>query len=259
MIDLATEVTFRDLYLENTGLYGVYPVEVVGVLVERCTVTGVRDAGIYVGQSKDIVVRDSEVYGNVTGIEIENSLNAIVENNEVYNNTAGVLVFGLPNNPSKISKNCKVINNRIYDNNLGNFGDPTAIVSRTPSGSGVIIMAGDEVEVSGNEIRGNNSFGIGVSGLDQFFEPGMSYDIDPTSDNCWIHDNTLIDNGGDPHQSILDAGFEGADLLWDVTGEGNRWDQPGASRLPYVLPGPDWSGLRYRANERLWRLVMQIL
>ena len=89
----------------------------VGVLVEYCSVTGISDAGIYIGQSKDIVVRNNVTYGNVTGIEIENSVNALVENNEVYDNAGGILVFLLPNNPSKVSLNCRIVNNYIYKNN----------------------------------------------------------------------------------------------------------------------------------------------
>src|SRR5262245_34886516 len=69
----ATRVVFRDLVIERTGLYGVYPVECRDVLVEKVVVTGAKDAAIYVGQSADIVVRGNEVHGNVTGIEIENS------------------------------------------------------------------------------------------------------------------------------------------------------------------------------------------
>ena len=115
MLNRSKAVTFRNIHCENTGLYGLYPVECVGVLVEDCSVTGISDAGIYIGQSKDIIVRRNVTYGNVTGIEIENSVNALVENNEVYNNAGGILVFLLPNNPSKVSLNCKIINNVWYE------------------------------------------------------------------------------------------------------------------------------------------------
>ena len=93
---------FRDLVIDKTGLYGVYPVSCTSVWVERVTATRIADAAIYVGQSRDIVVKDCTAHGNVTGIEIENSVNAVVENNYVYNNTGGILVFVLPNNPSKV-------------------------------------------------------------------------------------------------------------------------------------------------------------
>lgn len=260
MINLGQNITFRDLILEDTGLYGLYPVEVVGVLVENCSVTGTRDAGIYVGQSKDIVVRGNVAFGNVTGIEIENSVNALVEDNHVYDNTGGILVFGLPNNPSKISRNCKVIGNRVIENNHPNFGDPTAVVSSVPSGTGILILAGDEVEVADNEIRGNNSFGVGVASLQMLLGgEGSSFDHDPYPENCWIHDNTMVDNGLKPDAFVTEAGFPGADLLWDLTGQGNLWHQPGASSLPSTLPDQDWSDLRRQLNYRLWRLLASLM
>ncbi len=220
--------------------------------------TGVRDAGLYVGQSKDIVVRGNRVYGNVTGIEIENSVNAVVEDNDVTDNAGGILVFGLPNVPSKVARHCRVVGNRVVENNHENFADSTAIVAGVPSGTGIMIMAADDVEVAGNEIRGNNSVGVAVVGLDSQFGEGSEYDVDPTPERCWIHDNAMADNGGAPAPAITDAGYGGADLLWDLSGYDNSWDQPGASRLPYGLPGKEWSGLRRRANDRLWRLLASV-
>jgi hypothetical protein len=79
-------------------------------------VTGAKDAAIYVGQSADIVVRRSEVHDNVTGIEIENSTNALVEENHAHHNTGGILVFLLPNNPSKVGSDTKVLRNRVVSN-----------------------------------------------------------------------------------------------------------------------------------------------
>ncbi len=258
MINLGSNVVFRDLHLEDTGLYGVYPVEVVGVVIEGCSVTGAKDAGLYVGQSKDVVVRGNRAWGNVTGIEIENSVDALVEDNDVWDNAGGILVFALPNVPSKVSRGCRVVGNRVQDNNHVNFADPTAIVAGVPSGTGVMILAADEVEVTGNEIRGNDSFGVAVVGLDSHFGAGSTYDVDPHPERCRIHGNVMADNGGAPAPAITAAGYGGADLLWDLSGADNSWDQPGASRMPWTLPGSDWSRLRRRANDRLWRLLAMV-
>ena len=57
----------------NNGAYGIYPVESTGILIDRVEVTGASDAGIYVGQSSGITVRNSVASYNVAGIEIENS------------------------------------------------------------------------------------------------------------------------------------------------------------------------------------------
>ncbi|MEM8933081.1 MAG: parallel beta-helix domain-containing protein, partial [Acidobacteriota bacterium] len=263
MINLGSNVTFRDLKLVDTGLYGVYPVEVVGVRVEGCEVTGTRDAGIYVGQSRDIVVRDNVAWGNVTGIEIENSIDAVVEDNHVYDNTGGILVFGLPNNPSKVARGCRVANNRVIENNRANFADPTAIVAGVPAGTGILVLAADDTEIVDNTIVGHRSFGIAVAGLDMLFPPGSTYDMDPFSDRTWVHGNVFVDpnherNGFDADAPVVEAGFSGADLLWDLTGEGNRWDETDVTRLPPALPTSAWSPWQRRANARLWRLATML-
>src|SRR3546814_1516361 len=66
----------------DNGAYGLYPVQVDNVLIEDSVVKGASDAGIYVGQSTNIIVRNNRAEGNVAGIEIENSTGA-----DVYGNT----------------------------------------------------------------------------------------------------------------------------------------------------------------------------
>ena len=97
------KITFRDVCTSWTskpsaknGAYGLYPVQCNDVLIEKCEAIGASDAGIYVGQSNRIIVRQSKAWHNVAGIEIENSTQAEVYDNEAYNNTGGILVFDLP-------------------------------------------------------------------------------------------------------------------------------------------------------------------
>ncbi|MAF66561.1 MAG: hypothetical protein CMJ84_13005 [Planctomycetes bacterium] len=257
MINLGTDITFRDIRCSDSGLYGLYPVEVVGVMIEDCTVTGVRDAGIYVGQSKDIVVRNNNVYGNVTGIEIENSVGAVVEGNHVHDNAGGVLVFLLPNNPSKVSLDCVVRDNTIENNNHENFAAAEAVVANVPSGTGIMLLAADRVEVTNNTIRDNDTVGIAVVGLDALFgsERKRAYDVDPTPDGNWIHDNEFAGNGKEPDAKALEVGLQGADVAWDLSGYTNSFDEQDARTLPPVLPGAKWSDLRRRANHRLWQVL----
>lgn len=246
----ATGVVFRDLVVDRTGLYGVYPVECKDVLVERVVVTGAKDAAIYVGQSADIVVRKSEVHDNVTGIEIENSTNALVEENHAHHNTAGILVFLLPNNPSKVGHDTRVLRNRVVANNHPNFGDPTAIVSKVPPGTGIFIMGADRTEVAGNEIRGNDSVGVTVISLAMAFPPGATFDVGPIPEDNRIHDNVLAENGRNPAPAVKEIAGRGVDLLWDGSGWTNSWDQPGATRFPFFLPDQTWPGLLRRAWSR---------
>jgi cytochrome c peroxidase len=236
VVHKARNVIYRNLILHNTGLYGVYPIECDGVLVEDCKVSGARDAGIYVGQSRNIVVRHNEAFQNVTGIEIENCVNAIVEDNYVHNNTGGILVFLLPFNPSKVQDGCIVRRNRVINNNTPNFADPEAIVSNVLKGTGIMLLAADNTEVYENEIVGNGTFGIMTIGLRQIFPAPTPLDVDPTPDGNRIYNNTLRDNGKDPDERLKRFGVPPVDLLWDMTGKGNTWNQPEGTRFPPVLP-----------------------
>ncbi|MFN9720085.1 MAG: parallel beta-helix domain-containing protein, partial [Planctomycetota bacterium] len=67
----ADSVTFRGLRVEWTqgpnsenGAYGIYPVECSNVLIENCLAVAASDAGIYVGQSIDVIVRGCEARQN---------------------------------------------------------------------------------------------------------------------------------------------------------------------------------------------------
>ena len=251
-------VVFRDLVVDDTGRYGVYPVSCTGVVIENLVVTRAADAGIYVGQSRDIKVRNSEAHDNVTGIEIENSLNAVVSGNYVHNNTGGILVFVLPNNPSKVGRNCKVTGNRVLDNNHDNFADPTAIVHNVPPGTGIMIMAADETEVTGNEIRGNDCYGVAVFSLTDVFPKGTVFDVGPMPEKNWVHANAFSGNGRHPAGALAAAGLPGADLIWDGTGWSNVWDDAGASRSS-LLPGSRWPSFARRGWWRLFGLARTFL
>jgi parallel beta-helix repeat protein len=236
VVHKARNVIYRNLILHNTGLYGVYPIECDGVLVEDCKVSGTKDAGIYVGQSRNIIVRRNEAFQNVTGIEIENCVNAIVEDNYVHHNTGGILVFLLPFNPSKVQDGCIVRRNRVINNNTPNFADPEAIVHNVLKGTGIMILAADNTEVYENEIIGNGSFGVMVISLRQLFPEPTPLDVDPHPDGNRIYNNTLRDNAKDPDERLKRFGVPPVDLLWDMTGKDNQWRQPEGSRFPPSLP-----------------------
>ncbi|TDB65994.1 parallel beta-helix domain-containing protein [Arundinibacter roseus] len=162
-------ITFRRVKTEWTGEpkpenggYGLYPVLCQNVLIEYCEAIGASDAGIYVGQSKHIIVRHSRAFHNVAGIEIENSQMADVYNNEATENTGGILVFDLPDLIQKKGGNVRVFNNKIHHNNFPNFAPAGNIVATVPQGTGVLILATNEVEVFNNTLTANNSIGVGI-------------------------------------------------------------------------------------------------
>ena len=230
--------TFRNVFIDwegppktENGAYGLYPVQVDGVLIEKCKVRGSSDAGIYVGQSQNIIVRHNEAYENVAGIEIENSTNADVYGNKAWNNTGGLLVFSLPELPVKSGKNARVYDNELWDNNLPNFGKPGAIVSEIPAGSGLIIMANDNTEIWNNTIKNNNNINLSVI---SFTSTGREYDdpaYDPVPEGIWIHDNVFEGGGTQIEGALAEAiaplldGADMPDIVWDgVANEAHRVD-----------------------------------
>jgi parallel beta-helix repeat protein len=263
----AERVVYRDLIVEGTygdtdktTIYGIYPVECTDVLVENSTVTGIADAGIYVGQSRGpIIVRNNVVFGNVTGIEIENSTNAEVYDNHAHDNAGGILVFLLPNNPSKVGYGTRVYNNLVENNNHENFGAPNSVVASVPSGTGIMIMTADSTEVFNNTIRGNNSFGIALTSLYILYPRDTVFDLGPLPENNWIHNNTFENNGTDPQGMVKEIGIGGGDILWTGEGWNNAFDQPGASSFPPVLPGRSWPDPAKRALWRVYDILVGLL
>jgi parallel beta-helix repeat protein len=223
----ANGVTFRDITVTwsggpsmDNGAYGLYPVQCQNVLIEGCSVSFASDAGIYVGQSMNIIVRDNEAFGNVAGIEIENSTGADVYENHAYENTGGLLVFDLPSPPIQGGNSNKIHNNVIENNNEPNFAEPGNIVGLVPKGTGVLLLSSDNNEIHDNEVTGNETMGIGVISFQTTGQPWDNPDFDPYAEGNWVHDNTMSGNGTAP------AGFalliaDAADLdtleplLWD--------------------------------------------
>jgi hypothetical protein len=111
-------------------------------------------------------------------------------------------------------------------------------------------MAADRTEVTGNEVRGNDSVGIAVVSLKQAFPKVASFDVGATPEGNFVHGNVLADNGRNPAPAVRAAGG-GADLLWDGSGDSNRWDQPGARSVPPWLPSRGWPDMAARAWSRV--------
>lgn len=149
---------------ETNGAYGIYPVESSDVLIDSVYVRGASDAGIYVGQSRNIVVRDSIATENVAGIEIENSFDADVHDNVATKNTGGILVFDLPSLPQQGGHNVRVFDNVVNDNSTPNFAPKGNIVASVPTGTGVLVMANSRVEIFDNVFENNGTANVMIVG-----------------------------------------------------------------------------------------------
>lgn len=175
---------------KDNGAYALYPVQCKNVLIEGCVAIGASDAGIYVGQSQHVIVRNNKAYNNVAGIEIENTLYADVYNNEATENTGGILIFDLPNLVQKKGGHVRVFNNHIHHNNYPNFAPKGNIVGKVPPGTGVMVLATNNVEIYNNRIINNRTAGTAIVSYYISEIPIKDESYYPYPDHIYIHDNS---------------------------------------------------------------------
>ncbi len=188
---------------EENGAYAFYPVLSKRVIVEECIAIGSSDAGIYVGQSDSVVIRNNEVFYNVAGIESENSRWVEIYGNHAHHNTGGILVFDLPG-LIQSGHTTRVFDNEVISNNYRNFAPEGNIVATVPSGTGVLLLATRNIEIFNNRIIDNRSLGVGVISYELVqamgAEEGSQLDsaitmtdtsYDPFPNQISIHDNAF--------------------------------------------------------------------
>jgi len=226
---------------EDNGVYGIFPVTSRHGVLANNTVRGtVRDAGIYVGQSDDVLIAGNNAVDNLIGIEVENSRDVTVIGNQSSNNTIGIFVDVLFDKVKLTQKTTLVAFNNVHDNNRPNSSDPDDITAIFPPGFGILLVGADTTTVTQNEVRHNGFAGIAVSSLCLAFalqgQACPPLDVDPDPDRNRITRNRSTGNGtvstGDP---VLDT-LRG-DLVWDGSGAGNCWrDNVSATSVPAILP-----------------------
>ena len=217
MVNLRTEWTGGPN--SSNGAYGLYPVESKNVLIDVCVAIGASDAGIYVGQSENIIVRNSRAHYNVAGIEIENSYYADVYDNVASHNTGGILVFDLPDLPQQGGHHVRVFRNKAVDNDTDNFAPEGNIVGEVPRGTGIIIQANSDVEVFDNDISGNGTVNLSIVTYSAETDDENYY---PHPKSIQVHGNRFGNGGFDPDVDKAIAGIlyelsEGnmPDIFWD--------------------------------------------
>jgi parallel beta-helix repeat protein len=215
-------VTFRNVRAEWTrgpnsenGAYGLYPVNCSNVLIEGSVARGASDAGIYVGQSRNIIIRNNTAEYNVAGIEVENSWNADVYGNSATHNTGGILVFDLPGLPQQGGHSVRVYRNEIMNNDTANFAPAGNIVATVPTGTGILIMANRNVHVFDNDIGGNGTANVIITAYRAQIEDA---NYNPLPRDIVIRDNRFGNTGfavAGELAALSAAGVPMPDVLWD--------------------------------------------
>ncbi|MBN1208797.1 MAG: right-handed parallel beta-helix repeat-containing protein [Myxococcaceae bacterium] len=204
----------------TNGAYGLYPVQCKNVLIEDSVAIGASDAGIYVGQSEHVIIRRNKAMRNVAGIESENTKYADIYENTATENTGGILVFDLPDLPVQGGRATRVFNNDLHGNNTDNFAPEGNIVATVPPGTGMMIMANDQVEIFNNRFRDNKTVNLAITSYFVARKPIQDKNYDPYPESIFVHDNTFTGGGDAPSGLVvkllaLKMGKPFPDILYD--------------------------------------------
>ena len=167
---------------------------------------GASDAGIYVGQSENIIVRRNKAEKNVAGIEIENSINADVYENVATDNSGGILVFTMPDLPKKDGRTAASSTTRSRPTTTTNFAPKGNIVATVPPGTGMMIMANDQVEVFDNTIENNQTSGLSDRQLPDHREADQGREVRPVLRSDPRPRQPFANGGENPPATWPDAG-----------------------------------------------------
>ena len=143
---------------EKSGRYGIYPVSSENILIDESESIGASDAGIYVGQTNNAIIRNSRAAFNVFGFEIENVQGGEYNHNVAECNTGGFLIYDL-DNLRQYGDRSRMLNNTARKNNTYNFTSG-GFVGNVPAGSGMITLSYDRVDIFDNTFEDNNTGGI---------------------------------------------------------------------------------------------------
>lgn len=208
----------------DNGAYGIYPVQIENVLIENSVAIAASDAGIYVGQSRNIIVRNNRAEYNVAGIEIENSIGADVYGNVAINNTGGILVFNMPDLPQE-GHSTRVYQNTISGNNTGNFAPEGTAVAGVPAGTGILINSNDRIEIFGNDFADNATANVLITSLhaSTLADRDQVESFDAYPESIYIHGNRFDGGGTKADRAELEQlriamfGEQGSlpDVIWD--------------------------------------------
>ena len=208
------------------------------MLIDGCVAIGASDAGIYVGQSQNIIVKNSVAQYNVAGIEIENSYYADVFDNLASHNTGGILVFDQQDLPQQGGHHVRVYSKKAINKYTDNFDPEANILGEVTRVKVIIIQANSELEVFDNDLYGNGTVNLSIVTYGYETED-ENYNPHPKS--IQIHGNRFGDGGFDPDVGTGElaailfelSGGDMPDIFWDGILPMNQmlFGQPADERL----------------------------
>jgi len=229
MVELGDTISNLEIDASGAGA-GIYIGNVsMGVIIERCTITGASgnngafswNAGIAVYNSPNAIIRNNTINNGDYGIYVENSNNAVISNNIVQNtNTCGIYVkntgnLNLDHNKATNcnsgisitgSDNANIDNNEISNNNVVGLqiesSDNVNIENNTVKGNkdGIVVKSSNNNVITSNEITNNANYGIDINGgesnvISDNHVTGNKIGIHITNSNTnVVEENDSIDN-----------------------------------------------------------------
>lgn len=244
-----TELSLIDIAIDWPGARAL-PSDVDGVavsrgqrvLMDRVSVAGASATGLAIDQSEQVLLRGVSVRDSSIGVFLQNCSYAELSDSDIVGNGLGVGVVGVPGLEKKVTHDITLSGNRIAANNRvdGAFG---ADLSGAPRGTGVLVMAGSAVAISGNEVGDHQTANVLILGyVSAFDDPGFN----PFAKGVGVHSNVFGRSGWQPEDSAIgsilvrELGTPVPDIVWDGR----------APLVHMVLGAPEGEGLYIDDNER---------
>jgi parallel beta-helix repeat protein len=202
--------------LEN----GIWPTLSANGLVKRNVSYGSEDSALWVEASENVRVLNNELYDSPTGMEITVSNNILVKKNNIHDNTAGIGLYhalgaGLPPlQPLDRNGDWQIIDNHVHDNNSTNSAPPGSLSALLPPGLGIGVIGVDRVQLEGNLVENNHTFGIAMA--DWCLVTTCPNPYPPTLPDSYPDDNTVVSNTLNNNGTMPSSGYESlaADLTY---------------------------------------------
>lgn len=214
-------ITFRDIkfscMFDNhtlNGNYGVWISKSSNILMDNCEIYGGTIAGFYVQESKNIVLKGAQIWGNSAGIKLENSTDCDIADNTFGNNVSGIFILKNPDLSTLNSSRYRIFNNKINDNNFENFAKAGSIEAKIPTGSGIILIATNQCQVFNNEMIDNNGFGVAILSYDKLQKPFNNALFNPNCAAIEVFDNNIKNGDG-----VMDKSTELGQFLVAAVGD----------------------------------------